>query len=356
MEERIRVAFLETHHPHMWHRVAILDSMQNVEILGFFDDDESTAQQFMQRTGWHRFQNAEDLLEEKPDIIFVESMDNAIPYYAKLAARAAKCVLVEKVGATSPEAVKALEDELSDFDVSIENGFQMNYMPVVKDCAKIASSGALGRITLVRFHGGCPVGCAADPWCNDPALSSGLVWLEGCHVLDIALELLGEPKTVTGLLAKLEKGDEVISTRVGMDLFKGAGEPTLTRIGALNHEDVGAAIALYDDKLAVFDFTAWESGPWCEEWKIEFYGTDGTMTARLFPERIELKLQNAFDDYPAGLSTIEYPLTDELGDSQMKNAYRRQIMHMIDMLKNGSKDQSGMRRMTDVALLAEKMY
>jgi len=341
----------------MWHRVSLFSEFTNIDVIGFFDDDKDTAEKFEQRTGFRRYGSAEELLADSPDMIFVESMDVKTPYYAQIAASVAKGILIEKVGAVSPELVRDLEKQLSEYPVYIENGFQMRYLPIVEKCSEILGSGALGNCTLARFHGGCPSGCAADPWCNEAELSSGLVWLEGSHILDISIELLGMPKAVKGMLARLPESRDIVSRTVGMDLFKGAGEPVKTRIGTLNHEDVGAAIALYDDMMAVFDFTAWESGGWCEEWKMEFYGTNGTLTAWLLPEIIELKLDKPFGSYPSGGLRISYPLKTEAGDSQMRDAYRRQLIHFAEMVsKHGQTDQSSMHRMSEVARLAEMMY
>jgi hypothetical protein len=93
------------------------------------------------------------------------------------------------------------------------------------------------------------------------------------------------------LAVRLPEGRALISKQVVSDLFAGAGNPPVrVQAGTLVHEDVGAEIALYRDKLAVLDFTAWESSGWCSGWRMEYYGTNGTLIACPLPSWLTLQI------------------------------------------------------------------
>jgi hypothetical protein len=53
--------------------------------------------------------------------------------------------------------------------------------------------------------------------------------------------------------------------------------------GGSVHEDAGAAVLDYPDKLVTLDMTGWGARPWVESWAIEFHGTEGTLQVGLQP-------------------------------------------------------------------------
>jgi len=70
--------------------------------------------------------------------------------------------------------------------------------------------------------------------------------------------------------------------------------------GASVHEDAGAAILDYPDKLVTVDMTGWGARPWVESWAIEFHGTEGTLQVGLQPPWYRLYLRQPQTGQAAG--------------------------------------------------------
>ncbi len=76
------------------------------------------------------------------------------------------------------------------------------------------------------------------------------------------------------------------------DTLSGLGETVEMPLGGLEHEDVGAAVFDYGEMLATMDITGWEAHPWVEAWRMEFYGTDGTLLIGVQPSWHKLYIRN----------------------------------------------------------------
>jgi predicted dehydrogenase len=351
-------AFIGTRHPHIWHRIALLQAMPDVEVLGFFDDDPDIAAAMETKTGFQRFAALQDLISLRPELCIVESMDMQTADFARAAAPYAKALLLEKVTAPSLTQLESLAADLRKYPIHIEHGFQLHYLGIVDRCKQILESGALGQVTLARFHGGSPAGCSTEIWCNNPQMRGGLVWIEGGHMLEIMLHTLGTPESVQGLAVKLPEGQTLTSKLVISDLFAGAGNPPMqVQVGTMIHEDVGAGLALYRDKLAIVDFTAWESGDWCSGWRMEYYGTNGTLVACPVPSWLTLQIASDCGGYKAGEHRVEFPAVTENGDSQGKDAYRRQLRYVLEVIRDPSMPRlDGMETILNVARMAAHIY
>lgn len=352
------VAFIGTRHPHIWHRIALLQAMPDIEVLGFFDDDPDIAVAMEIRTGFQRFAALKDLLSLRPELCILESMDMQTMDYARAAAPCAKVLLLEKVTAPSLAELESLAMDLRKYPIHIEHGFQLHYLGIVDRCRQILESGALGQVTLARFHGGSPAGCSTEIWCDNPQMTGGLVWVEGGHMLEIMLHTLGIPESVQGLVIKLPQGQTLTSKLVISDIFAGAGNPPVqVQVGTMVHEDVGAGLAIYRDKLAIVDFTAWESGDWCSGWRMEYYGTNGTLIACPIPSWLTLQITSDHGDHKAGDYRVELPSVTENGDSQGKDAYLRQLRYVLEVIRDPSVPRlDGMEIILNVARMAARIY
>ncbi len=356
--EKISVAFLGVRHPHMWHRVELLKKSQEAWVCGFYDEDPYYAENFGARTGFPLFRSVQELLEARPDLCIIEAMDAQTPSYARMVAPFVKAMILEKCTAHTFLASKKLAEDLQSYPVQVEHGFELHYLQIVDKCREIIDSGVLGQITLARFHGGSPIGCSTEIWVEDPGLMGGMVYIEGSHMIELMLDTLGEPDTVEGCAVKLQPGQTLVSDITTSDLFKGPGiPPKEVRIGTMMYEDVGVGIARYPDKLAVLDFTAWESGGWCNGWRMEYYGTNGTLIACPIPSWAILQVREARAGYERGEYRFEYPAVTKEGNTVMRDTYKRQLEKVFQLIRKGFRDpRPGMTVICNVARVAECIY
>ena len=74
------------------------------------------------------------------------------------------------------------------------------------------------------------------------------------------------------------------------------------RVGELQHEDVASALLEYDSLTISLDFTAWEPTPYCVDWAIDIYGTNGALHALLSPPHATVVLREPADGLSVGLT------------------------------------------------------
>lgn len=69
------IVLLGAHHPHFYVRVGVLKERSDVNILGFWEEDQKLAEKVHSRTGVKRFMSERELLKAKFDVAFVHSLD-----------------------------------------------------------------------------------------------------------------------------------------------------------------------------------------------------------------------------------------------------------------------------------------
>ena len=323
------IAFLGVGHPHVFPRLQLLREMPEVAIRGFFEPDPQIAKQFTERTRVTRFDTVDALLDTRPQIAIVNGLDPQVPDLAEQAARAGvRGLLLEKPGAASPERFYELARELMRGDIQVEVGYELHYADSVALCRELVAEDVLGDITLARFHGGCPVGAGAELWQSIPEDLGGLVFTAGSHLLEMVVDLFGVPARVGASVRRLPEGRPTPAIAYKPDLFSPQSADYQVAVGSLRHEDVGAALLDYPDKIVTVDVTAWEPTNWCADWAIEIYGTNGVLHAVPDPSEVRLTLRADTGRHRAGTTVVRAP--DPLpGQRSLVGAYRRQLASQI---------------------------
>ncbi|WP_165422799.1 Gfo/Idh/MocA family protein [Ktedonosporobacter rubrisoli] len=355
---KIKVAFLGIRHPHVFVRVELAQRDAELKIVGFYEEDGEIAERFAAQTTLQRFASAEALLSTKPDLVIIEALDTQVPALALLAAPHTRALLLEKPGAPDRSSMDALVEQLAQYDIEVEVSYQLHYSESVAMCREILQAGALGQITQARFHAGCPIGCGAELWQSVPGDLGGVVYTEACHILELMVDMLGMPGRIFAAVQKLPPGASVVSDVVKPDLFAGTGLPTTLRVGELMYEDVGAAIFSYPDKLVTLDVTAWEATDWVQGWRMEFYGTNGSLSAIPNPPTVQLFLPAPVAGYRAGdlLFQGQGPRGPE-NSLVPDQTYERQFERLITVLRERQPaSQEGLRRGQDVVHILDAIY
>ena len=299
----IGVAFVGGAHPHIVPRVQVLAALPDVGLVGCYDPDAGLATRIAERCGLRAFASAPELLDHPGvDLAIIEGWDADNPRYAREAVSRGKAILLEKPGAPDLAAMRALIADVRDRPIPFQVGYMLAFSPAIAHARRILADGVLGPISLARFHAPGPVGAAREPCLSRPGDLGGVVYGDGAHVVDLMIQLLGVPRSVKATLLRLPEGQPVLA----QDFIKDAlvQETTEMPYGGAVHEDAGAAVFDYGDKLAVFDMTAWGAHPWVEAWTIEIYGTDGTLQVGLQPPWYRLFARRGRSGYQAGLALL----------------------------------------------------
>lgn len=359
-EKKLTVAFLGTNHPHMFNRIEIFNEMQDVEVLGFFEEDESIATQFMAHcSSYKRFTKLGDMLGPRPDLVIVEAELAKIASYAEAAAPYTRALLLEKCTAPNLAVALDLADVLRRYPVHVMDGFVMRHLEVIEKCKEILASGVMGQVTLTRFHSTFPIGFGVEKWQSDPVCLGGIVYTEGGHMADLMLDTLGMPDSVLGSIVKLPPGEKLVSRFVWTDTFRNLrGQPVEVQVGDLMYEDVGAAILHYPDKLATFDVTAWAPGKG-KGWSLEFVGTNAIMIVYPWESRLEMRVAAAKGSYSDGKYTFDPGSRAPDGDAAalIGRAYETQLKRLLDLLRTDAvPSQQGIERIVNIIRLMDGLY
>ncbi len=301
MPDEIRVAFVGCTHPHIFPRIELLRNEPDVSIAGCYDPDDRLSSALERNHGLRAFSSAAEALDQ-PGVNFVviEGWDTDNPGYVSEAIRRNQAVLLEKPGAPNLPSILAMLEELRANPVPFQIGYQLRASPVISHIHRILAEGVLGPITLVRTHAAAPVGGAAEPWQSVPGDLGGLLYTDGCHMIDLIVHTLGAPESVKGSVLTLPAGPMVLAHGYKTDTLLTDGETVQIPLGGLMYEDGAAAILQYPDKLVTFDITGWEAHPWVESWTMEFYGANGTLYVGLSPVSYRLYARNATAGYTPG--------------------------------------------------------
>ena len=340
MIDSITVAFAGLVHPHIFPRVQLLAEQPDVTLAGCYDPDPALRAGVAERCNLPAFDSLDALLDQ-PGVNFVvaEGWDTANPAIVLEALKRKQAVLVEKPGAPSLAQTQTLVRAVREAQVPFQVGYMLRFSSVVETIADLLAQDVLGDITLARFHAASPVGCAAEQWQSVPGDMGGVVFTDGCHMVDIIVNLLGIPRSVKGALLKLPEGRTVLSHGFKAHTLSELDETVEMPLGGLMYEDGGVAVLEYDDKLAVYDVTGWEAHPWVEAWRIELYGTNGTLHAGLNPAWHRLYVRNAVEGYAPGWHS--WSDLQELGVANslvVDDNYRREMQHMLDRVRRWDTD------------------
>jgi 1,5-anhydro-D-fructose reductase (1,5-anhydro-D-mannitol-forming) len=167
--------------------VPALAQSSSESLLAVAGSSEDKARAFAQRVGAARPYATVEALAADPDIdaVMIASPNDLHRRQTEIAAAAGKHVLVEKPMALSEEDCTAMIECCRKAGVSLGVGFQLRQHPVHREIRRLARSGELGDIVMVRgeWHS------AYGPWKNwraDPSRAgSDVVGAVAVHVLDL---------------------------------------------------------------------------------------------------------------------------------------------------------------------------
>jgi predicted dehydrogenase len=299
MNDRIGVAFVGCAHPHLPPRHELLAAEPDIDLIGCYDPDPGLASAAHARTGLKVFNSANELLDQPGvRLALVEGWDRDNPGYVMEAVKRGQAVLLEKPGARNLSEFCQMAAVVRASPVPFQMAFMLSHSAAIGHAARILNSGALGAVTLARFHIPGPVGATREPALSLPDDDGGIFFADGSHAVHLAVRLLGSPKRATGVLLQLPSGPLVLAQDFIRDAF--TQETIEMPFGGSVHEDAGAAVLHYADKLVCIDMTGWGARPWVESWSIEICGTEGTLQLGLQPAWYRLYLRRDRDSLAAG--------------------------------------------------------
>jgi predicted dehydrogenase len=216
--------------------------------------------------------------------VIIESWTHNMRELTEAAIDAGKAVLLEKPASNNTENMAAIVEAHRKSNTLVQIGYMMRQSPVVERIRKILTDGTLGRTTVCKFHVSVPAPDAVTPWFNLEHDIGGVLFEDGCHMMDIVLSLLGKPKRISATIRKYDD---------------------LSRKHNHLYEDAAVLTMEWDDMVGSFICVGWEANDWIETWQLDFYGDTGTLSVGLLPQYFRIYLKEQRGEYGRGWTTLE---------------------------------------------------
>ena len=207
-------AFMGKAHSRAFRELGRLDTPLQPRLISLAGRDESAVKEAAARYGYEGWTTDwRDLVADPAIGLFDNGGPNSLHAEPTIAAaEAGKHVLCEKpLGRTAEESHEVWR-RVAATGVKHLCGFNYRFVPAVRLARELIDEGALGEIR--HFRGRYLQDWADDPkldtWRFDPdAAGSGALGDLGTHVIDLARYLVGEVRSVTGLVKTFVSGRKV---------------------------------------------------------------------------------------------------------------------------------------------------
>jgi predicted dehydrogenase len=347
MNQTLGLAALSITHPHLSVRLEVAHELDDIEIIGIADPDpkNQTGLVALAKHLTVPVKTEEELLADPAvHAVICEPWTNEMVDYSIRCLNAGKHVLIEKPGGLDVADLQRLQDAALTANRVVQVGYNFRFSPMVEFAKDVINRGLIGKVLQAQVHAAAPGGWVDDPWFNVPGDMGGTFWEDGCHITDLIVDIFGMPKRVSARLAKFDSVSDDKSL-----------------------EDVAVATLEWDSMLMAFDFTAWEAHEWLESWQFNLYGTEGTLRFQIIPERFELYLKEAKDEFKKGWNrwdetTFVVPWAappspwDETHVIANRSFFYREIAAFRDACLNGTEPAVSVAQAKNVAIVTQACY
>jgi predicted dehydrogenase len=278
---KIRAAMIGTGHGHAHSKILALQSMPGYEFVGVCrpDKDDPAIGPAFKSVRW--LNEAEILDDRSIEMVAMEFADAEQNLdYAQRCIRAGKWVHLDKPPGADIVGLRKLLDDARQLGRIVQMGYQWRYHAAMQAAMEAARKGWLGRV--YRFRASIDKPILAGERGHLAKYRGGMMFSEGCHLVDRATALLGKPARVHGFI------------RHHSPIADGLADNNLVVL------EYAQAIA--EISLAGFDPHGNQNR------YVEILGTNGSAKAQPFaPVRLVVTLKEPMGPYRAGEQTLEPP-------------------------------------------------
>ena len=279
-ERKIRAAVIGTGHGHALSKIRALRSMPEFELIGVcrpFPSEPLDADVLRDL----RALSIEQILDDPSiEMVAIETaeVDRNLEY-AERFVDAGRFVHLDKPPGASLPRLRKLFGNAAGRGRVVQMGYQWRYHPAMQAAVEAARKGYLGRI--YRFRASIDKLVLSEERRHLAKFRGGLMFSEGCHLIDRAVEVLGKPTRATGIL------------RHHSPLNDGLADNTL-------------AVLEYDHAIAEVSMAGFHAHGTRYRF-LEIMGANGFVRVQpyAFPSRLTVDLTEAAGPYKAGEQTSE---------------------------------------------------
>ena len=301
----IRVAMIGTGHGHAASKIRALQSMPEYEWVGLcrpYADDPAVGDIFAKQRPLQLDEILNDPAIELVACEFADAQRNLA--HARKAVAAGKFVHLDKPPGSDFAGLQALLEAARRRKLVVQMGYQWRYHAAMEAAMEAARKGWLGNV--YRFRASIDKPILADERQHLAKYKGGMMFSEGCHLIDRATALLGKPTRVTGFIHH--------------HAVKAAD----------NLADNNLVVLTYPNALAEISLGGFDPNGNTHRY-VEILGTNGAAKAEPFsPVRLRVELKEPAGPYKAGIQHLEPPSPPGL-------AYTPDFAEMASVIRKGTK-------------------
>ena len=171
------------------------------EVIGYAEEDEEWVKKRgalgayadLKRMSVHE-------IIEKSDAVLIECDVWNLTKYAKLCVEAGRHIHMDKPASGTLEEYRELLKTAKSRNLVVQLGYMYRYNPAVKKCFELIKNGDLGEIYSVNAEMSTFHPAQYKKWLSN--FNGGIMYILGCHLVDLVVYLLGEPKKITSFFKR----------------------------------------------------------------------------------------------------------------------------------------------------------
>jgi predicted dehydrogenase len=282
---RVRIGQLGVTHAHGAGKARVLSEAAAVDFVGLHEPDPAirAARSADAAYAGVRWLSQDELLGD-PTVqgVFVETTPAENLGWARRALEAGKHVLIDKAPGTSLAELRALLDLARDRGLHVQVGYNFRFNPAFEFAFAAVRDGLLGEVFNVQAQIPTTLAGYEGRRAEIARYRGGMFYELGCHVVDLAVIVLGPPRRVSSFLRA--------------DYHAGSEPP---------YVDNTLAVLEYDRAMAVVQSWGMEVEPFPHR-RFEIHGTRGSIRIEpMEPPVLGLCLAEPQGPYRSGWQTVD---------------------------------------------------
>ena len=169
------------------------------EIIGFAEQNEKWIEKRGALPGYADLKRMSvDEVIKKSDAILIETDVWDLTKTAQKCVDSGRHVHMDKPASGTLEEYKYLLDTAKDKNLIVQLAYMYRYNPAVQECIRLIKEGKLGEIYSINAEMSTFHPTDYKKWLTN--FSGGIMYILGCHLIDLIVYILGKPKKITSFL------------------------------------------------------------------------------------------------------------------------------------------------------------
>jgi Predicted dehydrogenases and related proteins len=225
--KRIKIGQLGVGHMHAYKMRALRRYPEIFDIVGIAEDDAGMKAAYGGHSAYQglRWMSGDELLATPGlDAVLVETDEHDLVAAAMRCIRAGKHIHLDKPGGESLPPFRELLSEAGRRGLAVQLGYMYRNSPAIRFAIDAVKSGLLGKISTLDMV----MSRSGDETLRRQikAFRGGATYIFLCHLVDLAVILLGEPETVVPM-STCTRDDGVVDNGLAVMRFPGGCTATL---------------------------------------------------------------------------------------------------------------------------------